>query len=104
MWCLWPVLLDIVSMVCWSTYFIGFDCRDNNQYEKHAVCGRVCNFTDYNCKLVYLCPGVPRIFSDDKESELPDFTSVPDVAGVQLSPILNYLRNSRINVNIRQVH
>lgn len=64
----------------------------------------VYNFSEYNCGLVYLCPGVPRIFSDEKESELPYFTTVPDVDGVQLSPILNYLKNSRINVNIRQVH
>jgi len=68
------------------------------------VCGRDCKFSEYNCFLAHLCPGVPRIFNEEKEAELPDFTSLTDIDRVQLSPILKYLERSRINVNVRQVH
>lgn len=75
--------------------------RFNDEMRNDAACD---TFFEYSCILDCLCPGVPRIFSDEKEAELPDFSSVPDIDGAQLNPILKYLESSRINVNIRQVH
>lgn len=54
--------------------------------------------------MVVFCPGVPRIFSEGADAEVPDFTTVPYIDKNYINPILSYLKQSRINVNIRQVH
>ncbi|KAI5077548.1 hypothetical protein GOP47_0007372 [Adiantum capillus-veneris] len=43
--------------------------------------------------------GIPRIFVDPKESDLPDFSS----CDLSCQTFIDYIRTSRINLNIRQV-
>lgn len=51
--------------------------------------------------LLFFFVGVPRIFTDEENAEIASletqFTSKDD------NFILDYIRNSRININIRQV-
>lgn len=55
--------------------------------------------TEWSC--YFLQSGVPRIFTDAESAEISDlesqFTQEDDIS------ILDYIRNSRININIRQV-
>lgn len=45
--------------------------------------------------------GVPRIFVDPMESELPDFSAVDQGTS---GPFLDYIKDSRININVRKVY
>lgn len=90
-----------ISLGCKAIFLLGGPTRDEPPLAMFVRSGDVVLMAG---SARHCFHGVPRIFSDEKESELPDFTSVPGTDGVHLSPILNYLKHSRINVNIRQVH
>jgi hypothetical protein len=53
-----------------------------------------------------ICAGVPRIFVDSNQSEVPDFAALVESqkGSSNLDAVVQYINQSRINVNIRQVH
>lgn len=51
-------------------------------------------------KVIWIA-GVPRIFTDAENAEISQLES--QFAGEDDLPYLNYIRTSRININIRQV-
>jgi hypothetical protein len=59
-----------------------------------------------SCSYFYLSrpliAGVPRIFTGSDQAEISAL--VPQLSAEDDSFILNYIQNSRININIRQVY
>lgn len=90
-----------ISLGCKAVFLLGGSTRDEPPLAMFVRSGDVVLMAGSARQCFH---GVPRIFSEEKEAELPDFASVTDIDRVQLSPILKYLESSRINVNIRQVH
>jgi alkylated DNA repair protein alkB homolog 1 len=51
--------------------------------------------------LIFFFVGVPRIFTDEENAEIASL--VTHFRGKDDNLILDYIRNSRVNINIRQV-
>ncbi|XP_024396772.1 DNA N(6)-methyladenine demethylase ALKBH1A isoform X2 [Physcomitrium patens] len=90
-----------ISLGCKAIFLLGGTTRDEPPAAMFVRSGDVVLMAG---PARHCFHGVPRIFSEAKESELPDFTSMSDVDGIQPRSIVKYLESSRINVNIRQVH
>jgi alkylated DNA repair protein alkB family protein 1 len=90
-----------ISLGCKAIFLLGGSSRDTPPAAMFVRSGDVVLMAG---SARHCFHGMPRIFSEDAEAEVPDFTTVPYIDKNYINPILSYLKQSRINVNIRQVH
>ncbi|KAG6547394.1 hypothetical protein Mapa_010842 [Marchantia paleacea] len=94
----WSKPIVSISLGCKAIFLLGGESRDQTPTAMFLRSGDVVLMSGAARTCFH---GVPRIFIEDDNSDLPDFSSLEqDPAG----PLCTYIHKSRININIRQVY
>ncbi|BBM97761.1 alkylated DNA repair protein alkB homolog 1 [Marchantia polymorpha subsp. ruderalis] len=94
----WSKPIVSISLGCKAIFLLGGESRDQTPTAMFLRSGDVVLMSGAARTCFH---GVPRIFTEDDNSDLPDTASLEqDPAG----PLCTYIRKSRININIRQVY
>eukprot|EP00249_Psilotum_nudum_P005937 c19337_g1_i2 orf=302-1516(+) len=92
----WTKPIVSISLGCKALFLLGGQSRDDPPTAMFLRSGDVLLMAGPARSCFH---GVPRIFVQPEESELPGFSESNSFA-----PFFDYIKESRININIRQVH
>ncbi|KAL9151733.1 hypothetical protein ABFS82_11G071600 [Erythranthe guttata] len=94
----WSKPIVSMSLGCKAIFLLGGKSREHNPTAMFLRSGDVVLMAGEARECFH---GVPRIFTDAENAEISDLES--QFTGEDEKPYLNYVRTSRININIRQV-
>ncbi|KAL2652244.1 hypothetical protein R1flu_020372 [Riccia fluitans] len=94
----WSKPIVSISLGCKAIFLLGGQTRDEPPIAMFLRSGDVVLMSGPARKCFH---GIPRIFVEDDTSDLPDFSGFDRDAS---QPVSRYIRESRININIRQVY
>ncbi|CAM6091306.1 unnamed protein product [Calypogeia fissa] len=96
----WSKPIVSISLGCKAVFLLGGTTREDAPQAMFLRSGDVVLMADPARGCFH---GVPRIFDDPSESEIPDFSTQANFDAVAAGPFLDYIKKSRININVRQV-
>ncbi|GFP95576.1 alpha-ketoglutarate-dependent dioxygenase alkb [Phtheirospermum japonicum] len=94
----WSKPIVSMSLGCKAIFLLGGKSREDEPIAMFLRSGDVVLMAEEARECFH---GVPRIFTDAENAEISHLES--QFAGEDDQPYLNYIRTSRININIRQV-
>ncbi|PIN02453.1 DNA alkylation damage repair protein [Handroanthus impetiginosus] len=94
----WSKPIVSMSLGCKAIFLLGGKSREDTPIAMFLRSGDIVLMAGEARECFH---GVPRIFTDTENAEISHLES--QFAGVDDLPYLDYIRNSRININIRQV-
>ncbi|KAL3699600.1 hypothetical protein R1sor_017622 [Riccia sorocarpa] len=94
----WSKPIVSISLGCKAIFLLGGETREEPPVAMFLRSGDVVLMSGPARKCFH---GVPRIFVEDDNSDLPDFSTFEKD---DAHPVSRYIRESRININIRQVY
>ncbi|EFJ17881.1 hypothetical protein SELMODRAFT_113969 [Selaginella moellendorffii] len=96
----WSKPIVSISLGCKAIFLLGGETRDDPPVAMFLRSGDCVLMAGPSRRCFH---GVPRIFTGCKESDLPDFSALAMGEIKENVAILDYIQQSRININIRQV-
>jgi alkylated DNA repair protein alkB family protein 1 len=99
----WSKPIVSISLGCKAVFLLGGASREESPTAMFVRSGDVVLMAGPARRCFH---GVPRIFVDSSQSEVPDFAALVESqkGSSNLDAVVQYINQSRINVNIRQVH
>ncbi|CAM6009182.1 unnamed protein product [Sphagnum balticum] len=99
----WSKPIVSISLGCKAVFLLGGASREESPTAMFVRSGDVVLMAGPARRCFH---GVPRIFVDSNQSEVPDFAALVESqkGSSNLDSVVQYINQSRINVNIRQVH
>jgi alkylated DNA repair protein alkB family protein 1 len=99
----WSKPIVSISLGCKAVFLLGGTSREESPTAMFVRSGDVVLMAGPARRCFH---GVPRIFVDSNQSEVPDFAALVESqkGSSNLDAVVQYINQSRINVNIRQVH